>query len=745
MNQLEQWQLLPQELRDRRQWLLAAPNDVGELKVPRSIDNGGNLCAGSHSDPSTWLDFDYAVECALERGYGVGYCCHEDDPYACVDLDVKNASNRPNNQEQWTSAEDLERLTAIRRNLDSYTELSQSGQGWHVWIRGKIGKGRKRDGVELYSQQRFIVCTGRHMPETPATIEDRQAMLNNMAAQMPTPDDDGPMADPEQAHDDDAVVERARRADPERFDAMCRGDFGAVGKPSPSEVDAMLVEALMYAGATNDQAERLWVATELGQRRKDGRVKTDRQDYVRNTLRFARAESTKRREAEAAATAHGAAVAAGLASVRQGPQRAAGAPQPAGALPWPGAGHTAAPAQQPSGAELLAKHRVDLSATAKAVHYLWGLYLLEGECTFLGGHGGKGKSMLSLQLACHLAAGVPFLNKPVAREYRVLFYSAEDPGHRLLRRVHAICAQANLDVDKVLTNLCVIDATDFDPLFGEVQDVTNVADLDDKKPFYLIKRQHAGTADYRRLCEMVAAFDAEMLVVDGASDTFDGDELKRAQVRSFMRLLVRTHPERRMTVLLLGHVNKVTAGTRRTQNDDDGYSGSTAWHNSARGRLFLDVIDKGQPVLKHRKNQEGALEADQHLVRLDASGVFVTPVQFTGAFGKPAAAAPAEAPAVDHTGLLLMLLHHYVCGTSDVSTAGNSPKSAYNTFKAHPRFPVEWKDDAKAGRAAVQEAMELAEADGKVERNLYEDEYRNTRTRWRLTEHGAALLEGGLR
>lgn len=606
MNFLDELRRLPQELRDRPQWLLAGPNDVGELKVPRSIDNGGNLCAGSHSDPRTWLDFEYACECALERGYGVGYCCHEDDPYACVDLDVKNASNRPNNPEQWTSAEDLERLTAIRRNLDSYTELSQSGQGWHIWVRGKIGAGRKRGGVELYSQQRFIVCTGRVIRDVP--IADRQAMLNNMAAQMPTPDDDGPMADPEQAHDDDAVVERARREDPERFDAMCRGDFGALGKPSPSEVDAMLVEALMYAGATNEQAERLWVTTELGQRQKDGRVKTDRPDYVRSTLRFARSELTKRREAEAATMAHGAGVAAGLlASMRQGPQRAAGGPQTAGAQGWPGAGHAAPPALPAKPVEPFAGVSLRDLYTAPSPPPL---FIVEDlaparQVTLMPADGGTGKSILWLQAAVCIALGRPFMGKKTVRS-KVVVYSAEDDVDVLRNRLARICQHMSLD-DKLLGELAdwmlVVDATDNPCLFTEFHDREGIraaatANLD---------RLEATMGGWRGGAKVPVA-----LIVDNASDTYDANENVRQYVRGFVQGLKRLMRKFNGPCVLLAHLDKATV---RGMVGKATFSGSTAWHNSVRSRLLLlpDQDNENRLVLTQEKSNFGHKSAPIHM------------------------------------------------------------------------------------------------------------------------------------
>src|SRR3546814_20953047 len=68
------------------------------------------------------------------------------------------------------------------QSFDSYTEKSKSGKGFHTWIRGKIGRGYRRDGVEVYSQERFIISTGDVVLSK--TIENREHMLLYMVTRM---------------------------------------------------------------------------------------------------------------------------------------------------------------------------------------------------------------------------------------------------------------------------------------------------------------------------------------------------------------------------------------------------------------------------------------------------------------------------------------------------------------------------------------------------------------------------------
>ncbi|MDM7930029.1 AAA family ATPase [Blastomonas fulva] len=186
-----------------------------------------------------------------------------DDPFACIDLDVK-ASTPP---------EDVQRFEAIIDTMDSYTERSRSGLGFHVWVRGQIGKGRRRDGVEVYSQERFIICTGNIVRDRP--VSDRQELLSNMVEQMrPEPTEIAMAGD---NCPDYALAERAI-CDEGELGRLWRGEWEG-RYPSQSEADLALVKLL--APQTDSPAEcwKTFRLSRLGQR-----DKADRSDYARSTL-----------------------------------------------------------------------------------------------------------------------------------------------------------------------------------------------------------------------------------------------------------------------------------------------------------------------------------------------------------------------------------------------------------------------------------------------------------------------------
>jgi len=138
---------IPEELRARPQWVVWKA--VGERpdKVPYSPRSGRKA---SSTDLLTWSTFQEALE-AYENGQyeGVGFVFSSADPYTGIDLD--GCVDADGEIAGWA----LE----IVRYFDSYTELSATGSGLHIIVRGEVPNRRKGD-VEVYSSKRFFTVTG---------------------------------------------------------------------------------------------------------------------------------------------------------------------------------------------------------------------------------------------------------------------------------------------------------------------------------------------------------------------------------------------------------------------------------------------------------------------------------------------------------------------------------------------------------------------------------------------------------
>jgi RecA-family ATPase len=652
------WSRIPQALRDRRQWAVAGPD-----KAPRTV-GGGNA---SSTDPSTWTDFDSACKAAAERGLHVGYMLSTDDPFACIDLDVKDDTP----PERWAL------FNNVVENLNSYSELSRSGKGMHVWVRANIGAGVKRDGVEVYSQDRFMICTGNVYRDAP--IEDRSQMVANMVSQMRGAQHaTAPAADEPERESDDAVLQRATTAaNADKFKALWAGNES--GYASHSEADMALVSLLAFYSPNNAQVKRLFRMSALGKRTKV--TKDDR--YLDRTLFVVRGRDQSKRSIE-----HGREVAERIVASAIAKAQAA----------------------SKSGQQLLDELRVDWNGSddAEVPDIVQGL-VADEDVTLLGGHGGIGKSFLALQIACSVATGEPVLGHGT-RPMRVLYYSAEDGRKRLTRRLRKMAEQFDYDPERLKQNLVVLDASELEPLYGE-----EMKGVGSGKPYF--HKILGPTANFGNLQKMVEAFDAQLLVIDGASDTFDGNEIVRREVRAFIKLLRSTHPHRKIGILLMVHIDRSSA--RGYSSNDDGYSGNAAWHNSCRRRMYLQkkvakdedggVMDE-TIVLRVMKNQDGPPEPDMQLTR-DMNGLWTRAAQLSGDLAQPGE--HAEDPA----DVILRLIDQYYRRGQWISTslAPQSTAGVYATLKGDPGFP-------KLNRKQTDVIVRNLERDG----SLVKEEYRRT-------------------
>lgn len=231
------------------------------------------------------------------------------------------------------------------------------------------------------------------------------------------------------------------------------------------------------------------------------------------------------------------------------------------------------------------------------------------QVTILNGDGGVGKSLLALQIGAASGLGCETIGlHPTAG--RVIYFGAEDEADEFHRRL--------TDITK-LHERELADLGDFR--------LTPMADRD----ALLAAPDRMGsmqpTSNMERLIEKLSDFRPGFLVLDTAADLYGGDEIKRLQVRQFIGMLRKLAIKFDCAVMLLAHpsVQGMQTGT--------GSSGSTAWNNSVRSRLYLtaDNEDSDRRVLTTKKSNYGKAGAEIKLRWKD--GAFVLDD------GKPSAAA----------------------------------------------------------------------------------------------------------
>jgi putative DNA primase/helicase len=234
---------IPVDLRDRRQWVAwrHVERDGKATKVPYKASKPS--VRASTTDPRTWGVFEHAAAAvASGKADGIGFVFSPDDPFCGIDLDgCRDESGELNR----TAA-------AIVEQLDSYTEVSPSGRGAHVIVRGKLEGGRCRRGpVELYDRGRYFCMTGERLAGLPHSPMPRQEALDELRHRLfPTPVDtdlclpaNGSARSIPQ--DDRELLDRAfaarNGADVER---LFNGDTSGYG--SHSEADLALVAHLAF-------------------------------------------------------------------------------------------------------------------------------------------------------------------------------------------------------------------------------------------------------------------------------------------------------------------------------------------------------------------------------------------------------------------------------------------------------------------------------------------------------------------
>lgn len=337
--------------------------------------------------------------------------------------------------------------------------------------------------------------------------------------------------------------------------------------------------------------------------------------------------------------------------------------------------------------------------------YWWEGYLPAGVLTLLGAHGGTGKSFIALMLAVCIALGLPMFGIPTRRG-RVLYFSGEDSGDVVRHRLKWICAALGVDPATLEGWLHILDATAGEPvLFHEVAEGG--------------RRRGATTPSYDALKGYIGANSIDVLMIDNASDALDASENDRARVRAFVRALVQLVQAQAGAVLLLAHVDKGTS--RGDRGGTEAYSGSTAWHNSARSRLYLSRDRDGMLLLEHHKNTHGAMLEPLRLVwpkggipQVDAPACGFVQVIEDRAEGKA----------------LLKLLHAYYLRGEFVATDTRSRYHAAKVLGEEPTYPKRRRP------AEVFEMLRDAERRQLVQRETYKDRNRKEHERWALTPSG---------
>ena len=255
----EQIKKIPEVLRAARQW-------VGfKNKIPIDAKTGR---AGKSTDCSTWCDFQTAIDGIVKYTLGgVGYVFKKGQWICGTDLDNCRdpVTGVLSPEAQW-----------IVNLLDSYTEVSPSGYGIHIYVQVAEGfsldrfkkngikmppngieryvmkdgeRVKKEPEIEFYMEGRYFTVTGNAIG-TQRTVNERTTellqVLERFAKREPKKQSSSTISGAVGlSMSDSAVIERARAAENgAKFQRLYSGDISEFG--SHSEADLALCSFLAF-------------------------------------------------------------------------------------------------------------------------------------------------------------------------------------------------------------------------------------------------------------------------------------------------------------------------------------------------------------------------------------------------------------------------------------------------------------------------------------------------------------------
>lgn len=298
-----------------------------------------------------------------------------------------------------------------------------------------------------------------------------------------------------------------------------------------------------------------------------------------------------------------------------------------------------------------------------AREWRWDSFVPDFQATLLTGAGAAGKSLATQQMATCIALGLPFLGVPT-KQCPALYITCEDDLEELHRRQDAICNSLGVPLELTRDKLFLIS------LQGEVEN--ELARFDNEGKMTIAPR-------YTQIEQTCLTLGIRHVMIDNTAHTFAGNENDRHQVAAFVNLNNRLAKAIGGSVIMVGHPNK--AG--------DSYSGSTAWENQVRSRLYLEIpksgdVDDGTPIdpdMRVLRNEKANYsQRGSEVTFFWLKGAFVTEEQMPKAGGDTRDSARAGY----ENGIFLALLDKLTEQRRNVSHSPNAGVYAPKVMAAMP-------------------------------------------------------------
>jgi primase-polymerase (primpol)-like protein len=261
MKNLEIYKNIPLELRQKENWVTT------ENKKPDIL--------GSFNENGNRFDSVLNQYANNEKKDGIGYILKSNENIVCIDFDNIKECSILWDIENWFE------------KANSYVEISSSGNGYHLFLKGKKpgDKCRLNGGfIEIYEHKRFIKMTG-NVYKGYKELREAQTILNQIyyfnfpineksSSQFLRPES----IPIESTQSDKEIIEKAYLAkNGDKFKSLFFGDISSYG--SQSEADFALCSIIAFYTKDFVQIERIFNLSELSKR-----DKWNRQDYREATI-----------------------------------------------------------------------------------------------------------------------------------------------------------------------------------------------------------------------------------------------------------------------------------------------------------------------------------------------------------------------------------------------------------------------------------------------------------------------------
>ena len=278
---------VPEEMKRHKAWVCWT---VGErsgksTKIPKNPKTGGNA---RHDFSGTWTTFEEAEKYYNDHTdiEGIGYVFTEDQGIVGIDIDHCIADDK-------IISEEIQELVD---RCGSYVELSPSGAGLHMYVKGKWKEpgGRKNNklggglAIEVYPKERFFTVTGNAFGEVRPLTEHQELLDEIYDRYFAVKEDSSGMA-PVKLDALDVAPEyikclQDRLANSHGWLAMLWN--GQHTKESESEADmALICRLLKICDGNEDAVRKLFIASPFAtQKDIEHRRKLEREDYWRMSI-----------------------------------------------------------------------------------------------------------------------------------------------------------------------------------------------------------------------------------------------------------------------------------------------------------------------------------------------------------------------------------------------------------------------------------------------------------------------------